>query len=42
MKAIAIRPPWAWAILHASKDIENRTSRHSRGLCLAKYEPAPL
>jgi hypothetical protein len=25
MKAISIRPPWAWAILHAGKDIENRT-----------------
>ena len=25
MKAISIRPPWAWAILHANKDIENRT-----------------
>lgn len=27
MKAISIRPPWAWAILHANKDIENRTWR---------------
>jgi hypothetical protein len=25
MKAISIRPPWAWAILHAGEDIENRT-----------------
>jgi len=25
MKALSIRPPWAWAILHAHKDIENRT-----------------
>lgn len=24
MKALAIRQPWAWAILHAGKDIENR------------------
>lgn len=24
MKAISIRQPWAWAILNASKDIENR------------------
>lgn len=23
--AISIRQPWAWAILHAGKDIENRT-----------------
>ena len=29
MKAISIRPPWAWAILHAGKDIENRTWRTS-------------
>ena len=27
MKAISIRQPWAWLILHAGKDIENR-SRH--------------
>jgi hypothetical protein len=25
MKALSIRQPWAWAILHAGKDIENRT-----------------
>lgn len=24
MKAISIRQPWAWAIVHAGKDIENR------------------
>ena len=24
MKAISINQPWAWAILHAGKDIENR------------------
>lgn len=25
MKAISIRQPWAWAIAHAGKDIENRS-----------------
>ena len=25
MKCLSIRQPWAWAILHAGKDIENRT-----------------
>jgi hypothetical protein len=25
MKALSIRPPWAWAILHLGKTIENRT-----------------
>jgi hypothetical protein len=25
MKAISIRPQWAWAIMYAGKDIENRT-----------------
>ncbi len=25
MKAISIQQPWAWAILHAEKNIENRT-----------------
>jgi hypothetical protein len=24
VKALSIRQPWAWAILHAGKDIENR------------------
>lgn len=25
MKALSIRQPWAWLILHAGKDVENRT-----------------
>jgi len=25
MKALSIRQPWAWAIIHAGKDVENRT-----------------
>lgn len=25
LKALSIRQPWAWAILHAGKDVENRT-----------------
>lgn len=25
MKAISIRQPWVWAILHCGKDVENRT-----------------
>ena len=25
MKALSIRQPWAWAIMHAGKDTENRT-----------------
>lgn len=25
MKAITVRQPWAWAIIHAGKDIENRS-----------------
>ena len=25
MKALSIRQPWAWMILHAGKDVENRT-----------------
>lgn len=29
MKAISIRQPWAWAILYAGKDVENRTWTHS-------------
>lgn len=35
MKALSIRQPWAFAILHGRKDIENRDWRHSfRGLAL--------
>ena len=25
MKALSVRPPWAWAIVHLGKDVENRT-----------------
>jgi hypothetical protein len=25
MKALSIQQPWAWAILHAGKDVENRS-----------------
>jgi hypothetical protein len=32
MIALSIRPPWAWAIIHAGKDVENRSRRsHFRG-----------
>src|ERR1700761_4691808 len=29
MKALSIRQPWAWLILHAGKDIENRDWKDS-------------
>lgn len=25
MKAVSVRQPWAWAIIHAGKDVENRS-----------------
>jgi hypothetical protein len=32
MMALSIRPAWAWAIIHAGKDVENRARRcHFRG-----------
>ncbi len=32
MKAISVRQPWAWAIIHGGKNIENRSRRtHCRG-----------
>lgn len=51
MKALSIRQPWAWAILHAGKDIENRDWRscyfrgpfliHApKGMTRAEYEDA--
>lgn len=35
MKALAIRQPWAWLIINAGKDVENRSRRtHLRGRIL--------
>ncbi len=35
MKALSIQQPWAWAIIHAGKDIENRSwSTNFRGRVL--------
>jgi hypothetical protein len=32
VKALSVRQPWAWAIIHAGKDIENRSwNTHRRG-----------
>jgi len=32
MRALSIRPAWAWAIIHAGKNVENRSRRcHFRG-----------
>lgn len=50
MKALSIRQPWAWLILHAGKDIENRDwatrfrgrvlVHASKGMTRAEYESA--
>lgn len=46
MKALTVKAPWAWAIIHAGKNVENRTwptkfrgtiAVHASGGCLAKY-----
>lgn len=29
MKALTVRQPWAWALIHAGKDVENRTQAWS-------------
>lgn len=52
MKALSIRQPWAWLILNAGKDIENRdwpTSfrgrflvHASKGMTRDEYENAPI
>lgn len=43
MKALSIRQPWAWGIVHAGKDVENRewyTNYRGRVLIHAsKYKP---
>jgi hypothetical protein len=50
VKALSIRQPWAWMILHAGKDIENRSWRTnfrgrvlihaSKGMDLSEYDDA--
>lgn len=50
MRAISIRQPWAWAIVHAGKRIENRSWRcdyrgpiaihAAKGMTLDEYEDA--
>ena len=33
LKAITVYPQWAWAIMHAGKDVENRSwNTHQRGI----------
>jgi hypothetical protein len=42
MKALTVRQPWAWAIVHAGKDIENRSWRtHYRGPLLIHAAVSP-
>ena len=44
MKAVSVRQPWAWLIIHAGKDIENRTwaTRHRGPLLIhASLTPDP-
>lgn len=50
MKALSVRQPWAWLIIHAGKDVENRTwythyrgpllIHASKGCTRAEYESA--
>ena len=42
-KALSIRQPWAWAILHGGKDIENRPRRFNyRGpICIHASKAVP-
>lgn len=50
MKAISIRQPWAWLIIHSGKDIENRSwptsfrgrvlVHASKGMTRSEYEEA--
>lgn len=37
MKALTVRQPWAWAIMHAGKDVENRTWRPPSGLLEERF-----
>jgi hypothetical protein len=50
VKALSVRQPWAWAIIHAGKDVENRSwfTRHrgplaihaSQGCTRGQYQAA--
>jgi hypothetical protein len=52
MRALSVRQPWAWLILHAGKDIENRNWRTnfrgrvlvhaSKGMTSMEYESAAM
>jgi len=52
MKALSIRQPWAWLIIHGGKDIENRTwltkyrgrilVHASQGMSRPEYEAAKI
>jgi hypothetical protein len=52
MRALSVRQPWAWAIIHAGKNIENRTwtTKHrgplaihaSQGCTRAEYDAASV
>lgn len=35
--ALSVRQPWAWAIIHAGKDIENRTDGSVRSGSMSDY-----
>ncbi len=37
-KAISVRHPWAWAIVHAGKDVENRSAASIRHMSFAGVE----
>jgi hypothetical protein len=30
MRALTVRQPWAWAIIHAGKGVDNRSTKHPR------------
>ena len=41
MKALSVRQPWAWAIIHGGKDIENRSRMMSHRGALAIHATKP-
>lgn len=36
MKALTVLQPWAWAIMHAGKDVENRTWKPGKALAVGE------
>lgn len=42
MRALTVRQPWAWGLIHGGKDVENRNWAPARGLAPDLFDANPL